>query len=305
MGDEEEHSIPDDMVDPIDEDKEEHHPMDEDEKEPLPEDMVDPIVDGDMLTPISEEVEEDEEEEKGDRIATLAKLNYTFDSVTNFLINGAAKDSDRLESIISTMVDIAPIFEEMKDNMKKEGASDEAWKSFEMTLDRFSRLLEAMQAKVLESDALEITAEKDQVQQTSIDSSELKELAQILSDVNEVFVAEGNVEGLQEEIDYVKAELSGMEPTETTLMIGEVANTLTNKIGKSVGNDAVEEEKDIEDELSVVEHGDVEGLAKTMSELGFPGAKIEQIKSIPDNEGEAYEVNDEEKEEIMKDETEY
>jgi len=166
-------------------------------------------------------------------------------------------------------------------------------------------LVDAVEGKLEEVESFEEGVEKDKVEEQKDDVSELMTLVGILSDVKDTIVSDGNLEGLRDEVDYVHAQLQEMETTDAVLKADKITSILDTALEKNLVALVEAEEERVDEEVASMGGEAGEELANIMSQLGFPEEKIEQVKSILNNEGEAYEVNDEEKKEIMKDETDY
>jgi len=151
-------------------------------------------------------------------------------------------------------------------------------------------------------------------------SKKLKALIEMLIDIDETMNNDGDVDGLQSELDYAKTELLQIEHTEATLQVDSIIVILQTRLDDHVAVTQQFEEGDVEkkdqdtdvEDMAFAQQQDVpvedkkdDANAKLLSKfslLAFPEASIEQVKDLLQNEGDAYEFNAGEKKKLMKDE---
>eukprot|EP00586_Coscinodiscus_wailesii_P001281 CAMPEP_0172488644 /NCGR_PEP_ID=MMETSP1066-20121228/18275_1 /TAXON_ID=671091 /ORGANISM="Coscinodiscus wailesii, Strain CCMP2513" /LENGTH=804 /DNA_ID=CAMNT_0013256001 /DNA_START=34 /DNA_END=2448 /DNA_ORIENTATION=+ len=170
----------------------------------------------------------------------------------------------------------------------------------------------AIEQKVaLEQEEEEEVESFDVEEEVGNSASNLEVLTSMLGDIKDSLIDGLNLGSLPKELVYVKSQLHEMEPSEAVTKMDEVVTLMDSALEQKLFALEQEEEQEVEsfeevsDEVSAKDVTGAEDVASAMSKLGFPEAKIEEVKSILNDELEAYDVNTEEKDEIKEDESEY
>jgi hypothetical protein len=265
-----------------------------DEDEEVGSDTEEKEQEGDEDEELGNDTEETEQEEGG--VASDQEV------LTEML-------SDIKDSLISG-VNLADVQDELSyvKSQLKEMLPSEAVTKMDQVVALMGKALE-QKLVALEQDKEEVESFEGEEEQGNGLSS-LDVLTGMLSDIRDSLISSVELGSLQSELNFVQSQLEEMEPSEAVTKMNQVAILLGNALEQKTA--ALEQEKEevvsFEEEAGEVPMKDLsraEDVASVMSKLGFPEAKIDEVKSILNVELEAYDVNSEEKDELKEDESEY